>query len=510
VHLGEATDASVLVLSFTRAVVAEIRRRAGEAGGARITPSTIDGYAARIVLGAGEELAGDFDRTVARAAVLLEESPERVPRPDHVLVDEVQDLVEPRLGFVLLLLERSNSGFTAFGDPRQAIYDFGGEGRGRKGADAVRDLPNVQELGLTETHRAKVAQLLGGRERTGSDVMAEARPVSSVGQLKLLMNTGKAVLLTRTNGEALAMADILAEAGVVATVRQGADDRSPPEWIARFASAAPRDRWTRKRAMATLSELGDNDTRAPDEMWRVLRRLAAADGEVSLERLRLAVARPASYDDFSPTESGSISTIHRAKGLEWDQVVVLQPVPSEDVSDEEERVLFVAATRARKELWRLSRPDFGGRLTAGAEGRWELRSWPGRPLRMEIRTGDVDVAEPFAATENDGRSVQTLLAGVRPGTPVLLRRDGGSYVAEIEGRPSAVTTVAFGDAVGRRWPRRPTLLAGARVLRTRTVAGDPATSARAGLAETGLWVGLDLIGLVRPSDTREATDGRAG
>lgn len=504
-HLGEETSAQILVLSFTRAVVAEIRRRTGEAGGARISASTIDGHAARLLVAVGRELAGDFDRTVIRALSLLREEPELVPRPDHVLVDEVQDLVEPRLSFVMALLEHARSGYTAFGDPDQSIFGFNTSPDAPNGTDVLRAAPSVRVVRLTRTHRKRTGQLLNQRASvTGSELLRLARPLTSIGQLKLLMNTGKAALLTRTNGEALVMASALADVGVNAAVRQGADARAAPEWIARLAEATARDLLARREAMPILEQL----PRAPPpvDAWLALRRVAAFDAGVSFDRLRLAVLRPGAHDDFGLAETGTISTIHRAKGLEWDQVVVLDPLPNEHVTDEENRVLFVAATRARGELWRLSRPDFGGRLATGAGGRWELRSWAGRPLAMEMRIGDTAADEPFSCPGHDAAAVQLATYGLPQGSPALLRFSGDRYLVEIDAHPIAVTSSGFLDDVRHRWSRPPAVLTGARVLRTRSLAGDPGTTERLGLSDRGLWVGVELVGLVRPGDEEEEDD----
>jgi hypothetical protein len=50
-----------------------------------------------------------------------------------------------------------------------------------------------------------------------------------------------------------------------------------------------------------------------------------------------------------------ISTIHRSKGLEFDSVLILQPHGYGQSPKEETRVLYVAATRARKRLGMLER-----------------------------------------------------------------------------------------------------------------------------------------------------------
>lgn len=501
IALADATDESVLVLSFTRAVVAEIRRRASEAGGARVTASTIDGYAAHILLAAGEELTGNFDATIRGARELVDSHPELVVRPAHVLVDEVQDLVPPRLEFVLAVLGHATAGFTAFGDPQQAIYDF--EGRGPTQPDAFAALryafPDALTLGLGRIHRPKVAETLGGLSpRNGADLLRDARPMSRIGQARLLLRGGRAALLTRTNGEALALADQLSAEGLVTTVRQGAETRMAPSWISEFANAEPRRSWSRKQVVATLDEI--EDAPSPVEGWKLLRRIAADGDGVSVKRLRQAVGRPAGHDDFTP-DQGSISTIHRAKGLEWDDVIVLDPLPREEPSPDEDRVLFVASTRACRELWRLQRPEFGGMLKVGRESRWELRTWQDRPLAVETRVGDIDGSRPFV--HHDGAAPSQLVSSLAAGAPVELLRGTDRYLVSIDGVAFAETTPEFLEAVRQRWKQPPAKLIGARVLTRRSFAGDPSAGERVGLPPTGLWVGVEIVGLVRPEQKAE-------
>ena len=504
IALADSADEPILVLSFTRAVVAEIRRRAAGAGGIRITASTIDGYAARIVLEAGEELTGSFDGTIRRALDLMKSRPELVARRGHVLVDEVQDLVPPRLDLVLALLGHATAGFTALGDPQQAIYDF--EARDGETPDAFAALrsafPDCVTLGLGRIHRPKVAQALGGGGgRSGDELLREARPMSKLGQARLLLRRGHAMLLTRTNGEALALADRLAAEGLATTVRQGAETRMAPSWIADFANSSCRTTWSRRQAIAILDELKD----APDpvEAWKLLRRVAGEADGVALTRLRSAVGRPAGHDDFSPSEQGLISTVHRAKGLEWDDVIVLDPVPRDEPAPDEDRVLFVASTRSCRELWRLRRPDFGGRLKIGRDSRWELRTWQDRPMAIEARVGDVDGLRPFAIDE-DARPESGYATVLAAGQPVDLVRARDRYLVVADGAPRAETTTEFADAVQQRWKHPPHKLIGARVLARRSFAGDPSAGERAGLPPTGLWAGIEIVGLVRPEKEAEA------
>jgi superfamily I DNA/RNA helicase len=71
--------------------------------------------------------------------------------------------------------------------------------------------------------------------------------------------------------------------------------------------------------------------------------------------------------DEDPGEAVTLSTVHQAKGLEWNTVFVLSlvenrfPLPAREPADleEERRLFYVALTRARDELY-LCRPARDG------------------------------------------------------------------------------------------------------------------------------------------------------
>jgi DNA helicase-2/ATP-dependent DNA helicase PcrA len=495
--VAEKIETTVLALSFTRAVVAEIRTRTATRGGMPLTASTIDSYAGQLVRSAGIELAATFDGVIGQAMAIMTDTPHRAARPGHVLVDEVQDLAGTRLAFVRTLLHQSEGGFSLFGDPRQAIYGWDSKDEPLDVFDVIRrEFTGLVEASLMTIHRGYVAERLTGPYRTarGVDLIRDAAVMTSVRQAALAMKHGDCVLLTRTNGEALAMSKSLADDGYTAVVRQGAEERMAPPWLTLFAAIDVRPRWTRKQLLNMQPE--SDELPEPDVIWRTLRRIAGDGPDVSLQRLRIAVNQPWLYDEFSPTD-GQLSTIHRAKGLEWDTVIVLDR-PMGELSAEDERVLFVAATRARLGLWRLAAPRFEGQLkVAPRDGRWEMRSWGKHyTIAFETKIGDVSASEPFG-----GRSAfdaQQLLRTCRPGDDVRLEPSEQGYTVLRAGDSIGRMTDGFTDAVDRRWQRNHNTLVGARIFAVRSAAGDESVTERADLGSTGLWLVPEIFGLVRP------------
>lgn len=119
----------ILVLSFSRAAVEAVRKRARihDLDGLQIR--TFDSFAAQILIDMDEETLGDsFDARIRKATKYIagDETPDRLTYLQHILVDEAQDLVGDRAELVLALFSvlGDDFGFTVLGDPLQGIYDF--------------------------------------------------------------------------------------------------------------------------------------------------------------------------------------------------------------------------------------------------------------------------------------------------------------------------------------------------------------------------------------------------
>jgi len=169
-----APGMGLLVLSFSRAAVGEIRERLRhrdeEVRFVRVY--TFDGFASRLLSSLAEtddRVQGSYDARIVEATRLLssEAAADLIGDYRHVLVDEVQDLVGGCADFVLRILEGVQAGFTLMGDPAQSIYNFQLEGEARREGSArlycqVRECfahpaagPALREFTLSVNHRAQ-------------------------------------------------------------------------------------------------------------------------------------------------------------------------------------------------------------------------------------------------------------------------------------------------------------------------------------------------------------------
>jgi hypothetical protein len=515
---GEAAD-GLLVLSFTRAAVAELRQRLGGHRVARLVdPTTIDAHARRVLIRQGLKLSpGDFDRTIAAAARCVAESEEVDERYWHIIIDEAQDLAEPRLTFVREMLKRAD-GFTVFGDPAQSIYGF----RSREYADpitALRDgFPAAESLTLTIDHRAQRPRaspavnvrdelLRGDAARARGRLLRILREMPRVSgeQLAIVLKhaDARSAVACRNGGEVLQISLGLHQQGVMHRIQPGSDAVIPPTWIAATLAGAESEVLTRD-AFDDTATFAEADVR--DAMWASLERVAGrADGGVRLELIRTRISAVASGDVTGGADRlPVISTVHRIKGREFDRVFVLDPAEPRDQEDdaEEARILYVAMTRARADTLMLSRPkpEFAVRRRGD---RWVASPWRSeRVLRVEVRVGDIDRGWPLTEEGSAAFIQRHLRTKVAPGDPVVLERTSryGSTTYEVLHKGLAVAKVKEGVVAALdRLGATPGTITDIYIAAVSSAAGDPATTRGAEIGSGGFWLVPEITGFGRLS-----------
>lgn len=544
-HLVETEGLSpgdeVLVLSFSRAAVGELRRRVArlESDAAFVAASTFDSLATLLLSIEQPDRPLEnlnYDARIREATKLVDNAetlPEALGLCRHLLVDEVQDLVGLRAEFVLALLNRIEGGCTLFGDPAQAIYEYAGTG----GPDLYQDLRSRPGLDLDErvldrnfralsTEARRVLEFgprLRGRQESaeviGSDLRTLILELPGLGGLERAprpltrgLQRTKAVLC-RTNGQALVISRRLHELGVTHRLQRSAADRAAAGWIAATASAVDASKVTRRRFL----ELGEDEgTTAAErsEQWQLLRRLDPRRGDdIDLRRVAERVRQGGLPEELNEVVDSNVvvSTVHRAKGLEFDTVAVVEPAePRKDADlDAENRVLYVALTRARTDLYMLDAPDTKGMQTDDPTGRWVRRGYGPhhwKVFAIEVVGNDVHAADPAGSWLVQAPVVETqkyLRSDVAPGDEVTLTRVEEArspdlhFVITHRDRPVGVTSKDFGRVLGRalKGGRPPVRIERLHVETIDTVAGNDAVSRKFGLGPCGLWARVRVNGL---------------
>lgn len=528
----------ILVLSFTRAIVRELRRRdRATSSPSRILPETFDSFASRLLreqsTESGWESAG-YDRRIEVATSLLRSDVgPALAQVRHVLVDEVQDLIGVRASFVERLLETIAGGWTAFGDPAQAIYDY--ERAEPDNQPLVVSLARRASISLTlETdHRTERggltdvsslrSRLLDGNGDGEAELVWDAyRELATLGDIddvpaQLGGLRGTLGLLCRDNATALRCSGALRDAGIDHRVRRGTADRPVAGWLAGLvAGRTAINKETCASALAELEALGFPNLPSADESWEVISRMDrnSRTGTVRTSEIasRLSTRRIPWQLCDEPEARIVISSIHRAKGLEFDQVAILEWRPPDSANVAlEARVLYVALSRARRDAFHvaplpwepwLRRREAQDRFVKLGPQKWHT-------FGIEMRGDDVHHIAPAGAFGVEHDSVETqrhLIESVRPGDDVTLTYVDEVAFGDVE-LPAysvvhgaglvGITGEAFGLALQGRLAgrRRPSRITNARVDDLETVKGSSDVADAAGLGRSGIWLCPRLVGL---------------
>jgi hypothetical protein len=399
IDTGGLDPGEIWLVSFTRTAVQEMRERvssqlADKSAAAGLRISTLDSMAWQIRSGFDNDATppASYDDGIDRLVDLLEtneDAAEFLSTLRHLVVDEAQDVVGRRANLVLEVIHAlpEEAGVTVMADEAQAIYGFADEGS--PGDFEGTDLPSVlrefmaddfTELELTEIHRTDdprlVELLLKGRaairdeaddpiqqHESVRDLIARSRHFAAEAPIKELGSEASAVegafVLFRRRGDALQAANHLDS-----QPRRMRLSGLPPAvhpWLAEtlwdwtdpeIGQTEFLQRWEHR---VTLDSIDGG------EAWASLLRLAGVSRtSVSTRKLARIVAGPLPPLELSSPDYGTrgpiFGTIHAAKGREADVVwVYLPPVQTYEQADdqqilEETRVLYVGASRARREL----------------------------------------------------------------------------------------------------------------------------------------------------------------
>lgn len=385
----------------------------------------------------------------------------------HFFVDEFQDLNEAQFELLRAWLGDRSDLFVV-GDPNQAIY-------GWNGADASfiteikSHFPTVETVDLSINYRSTPQVLEAARAvLPGVDVRRPDNPdhadVPDVGappyvcacadetdeattiarQIRMVRDRSYSwtdiAVLVRTNAQRAAIETALRERGIPVSSHAGGS------WLQRreLHSVAEHFRSNGERRVAQeihdiveMSEQLDvqrSMSRALRDLAGLMRQAVASDPEMSIADFVAWVEASTRFDGpeiTSNAQSGvTVTTFHRAKGLEWpvvflagleDGLVPLGNVKAAQL-EEEQRLFYVAVTRAREELyctWAARRTNAKGEQVVRKSSPW-------------LQNMQQSVQTPIPAGEADARS------SIKTGRSMLGELSGESRRDESDALRSAI------------------------------------------------------------------------
>jgi DNA helicase-2/ATP-dependent DNA helicase PcrA len=356
----------------------------------------------------------DFESVLELTAAILAEHPGAASavrdRYGYFVVDEYQD-VNPLQRLLLDAWLGDRDDVCVVGDPRQTIFSFTGATPSYLTGFAA-EFPDATVIRLMRNYRSTpqvlaLANRLGGRlRRPGGAALVAQRPAGPKPEFAeyadeeqeaaavarraaALIRSGTAArdiaVLVRTNAQTPAFEQALGAAGVPFLLR-GAErffDRPEVRQGVGLVRAASRSVSAAEdpagQVSAVLSGIGL--TQQPPsgrgqarERWESLQALAqlaadffAGSPRASLADLAAELAARSAIGHAPVMDGVTLASLHAAKGLEWEVVFLaglsdgtlpIVYAQSDDAIEEERRLLYVGATRARDLLclsWALAR-----------------------------------------------------------------------------------------------------------------------------------------------------------
>lgn len=437
------SPSNVWLVSFTRTAVKEIRNRIRHylqdpADVFSIKVATIDSHAWAIHSGfdANASLTGSYEENIERVSEMIRENDgvfEYLADVEHLVVDEAQDIVGVRADLLMEMIRTlpAGCGVTVFADEAQAIYGFVDED-GRSGEPAgqlperIRDReePGFRETALStiyRTDRKKLRKLFTEVRakvlaRSGGDDEERLERIKDM--VRALADEEEALVeaLDRQNHESLRSTFVLFRRRIDVLTAAAFWDTAPhrlrmsglPTLVEPWLGALLWD-WTERRLKQSdferlWSERIDGralTATASKDAWALLVKTAGETRTVvSTQLLRSRLARASPPSDFVRPDFGLggpvFGTIHGCKGREADSVLLMLPTskPDDADGDEEARVVFVGATRAKLEL-RVGKgfPFLKSRTLDGSNRVYALKTKRDKPrAQVEFgRSGDLEI-----------------------------------------------------------------------------------------------------------------------
>ena len=397
---GCVNPVNIWLVSFTRTAVKEIQNRIrghlknpDDVYSIRI--ATLDSHAWKLHSGFDNSasLTGAYEDTIEKLTQKINEDHNEAEYIHshfrHLIIDEAQDIVSPRIELILSIMDHmpEDAGISVFSDDAQAIYGFAEKDREQSKysgkilttvlkekyphAFSEKNIENIYRTkspGLNRIFRdtrQKVLDGTSGIEKLNAvrdEIITNSEQTND--KYAQNLNNDDCFILFRKKAEVL-------RASSFTKVKHRLRMSGLPACIFPWVGITLNDFTEVTLKKKEFAELWDErisenafEYDSFEKAWEMMCRIGGESStRVSMKdlRIRLAVQRPPAevcYPEFG--RSGPVlSTIHASKGRETKEVRFFIGDPEKTYSgpddppdyDEEARILFVAATRARDKLY---------------------------------------------------------------------------------------------------------------------------------------------------------------
>lgn len=548
-----AAPKDILVICFSRAAVKEIKQRVEKIIGIRnkIDIRTIDSFCSWVIREIEDNYKEQFfkmnyEERIKHVISLLEKENRlriQVKYLKHIIIDEFQDIVGVRVKFILKLLEVHERGFTILGDEYQAIFNYQSDKltsdylieeiyKKHPACKLIEFKEQHRESNLKQRAKNNFFRILIKKYKNNPEKLNDwtEKMLKSIQDKKLEnIENKKVAILTRQNGEVFEIIKTLDEK-IPYQIQQYNNIITFPAWIGYTLFDYDRTYITKEKFKKIIQEkIGEEDTEKYWQYCKAIENLDKIYNENEYE-LNLPVFKEniiidkGVYPENFEKENNSliISTIHKSKGREYDEVYIhfkekdfIQKKKPELALDNA-RVLYVALTRAKNQYYKYEKEIkniFFESFKDGSQDRyygfWYKRKYKSFKIIKKIEIGlDGDVDNNSFIDENIVGNVEQcqkyIYNNVKKGDTVDLIRDGDKFYIYHKNRKIGMANIEniFNKVIynANRWryyEKEVVAYRGVNIKNIITIAKFPdfiEDKYASPYKDTGLWIGIELEG----------------
>ena len=274
---------------------------------------------------------------------------------DMVTVDEAQDMNMPQL---VMARKATKGRIIVVGDSRQAIYGFRGAVQDAMGM--MRITLRAKTLNLTTTYRCPKAVVKIAQEIVPAYQAAASAPDGEVlGKAESSILTEAKVgdaILSRLNAPLMPLALSLIRKGIPARI-EGRDVAKQLLAMVRTLRAGSVPDFLKKVEAWLAKQIARlENTKTPEKKIEQARDIAETLKALAQDAKGIPDVETRINSMFQDTDATSkpcviLSSVHKAKGLEWNRVWLLTETFRKGKGVEEDNIWYVAVTRAKQSLF---------------------------------------------------------------------------------------------------------------------------------------------------------------
>lgn len=380
---------NVLVLCYSRSAVGVIKKRIkDEISDGNMSSEalqlfdgirTFDSFVTYMLV--DTELEGtlnhlNYDERIESFILEIEKDKNAFDWLEYLIIDEMQDIVGVRARMAKAILEQIKCGFLLLGDMCQSIYDYQIQDENELnsfryykwismyfGTEAKRfELTNnmrQEEAIAMFTEYMREAILSENIERQTDalnicvDSFKEQSYLGNIRHIERMCNGNSKAILCRNNAEVSIISTEIYAKDINHQVKKRAQHIDLVPWISEILSAYTESRIGIKAFRERALAAGYNN---PDAKWALLKTVAKDDSDNVLNVKLLVKTLVGGKDlpvelDLANSDTLTLSTIHRAKGREYEEVLLIpDDYNRSNNTIDEIKAAYVALTRGKEKI----------------------------------------------------------------------------------------------------------------------------------------------------------------